>query len=227
MRWRSTGRGGRGAATLQATCDPACASWRKLSCLLSGGYDFTEERADVRGVGEYGVPREPQALERALPRCLVPGPARVLYNHWYVAKVGTVAYRRLDPDLRGDPADRERIHAQVTQGHVEEGSLEGAHGDLVGDRFARQWGELWHDLGLRGLRGERRHHPLYLIDALPGHGLPELRGAHELFRKRRVAAEEHAEAPLPSRRQNLPDSGGDLGAVGQLAGDADLHVVDE
>src|SRR5215213_2937703 len=125
------------------------------SGLLSGGYGVTEERTDGRRVGEHGVPREPQALERALPRPLIPCPARVLYNHGYVAKVGTVAYRRLDPDLHGDPADRERIYAQVTQGHVEEGSLEGAHSDLVGDRFAQQWGELWHDLGLRGLRGER------------------------------------------------------------------------
>src|SRR5215208_251593 len=48
--------------------------------------------------------------------------------------------------------------------------------------------------------GERRRHLLYLIDALPGHGLPELRGAHQLFGKRRVAAEEHAEASLTSRR---------------------------
>src|SRR5918997_2854618 len=82
----------------------------RLYGILKGDYGFTEERTDGRRVGEYGVPREPQALERALPRPLIPCPARVLYNHGYVAKVGTVAYRRFDPDLRGDPADRERIY---------------------------------------------------------------------------------------------------------------------
>src|SRR5215212_6350076 len=144
------------------------------SALLSGGYGVTEERIDGRRVGEHGVPREPQALERTSPRPLVPGPARVLYNHGYVAEVGPVAYRRLDPDLRGNPADRERVYAQVSQGHIEEGSLEGAHGDFVGDRFTRQRGALRHDPGLGGRGGERRHHVLYLIDTLPDHCLPDL-----------------------------------------------------
>jgi hypothetical protein len=103
--------------------------------------------ADAKGQSRYRNLRSP-------PRLLVPCPARILDDHGDVAEISTVAHRRLYSDLRDDPADREGTHPKVAWGYVEEGPLEGAHGDLVGDRFARQWGELGHDLGLRSLGRE-------------------------------------------------------------------------
>ena len=67
----------------------------------------------------------------------LPLTAGVGHDHGDVSEVGAVAHRRFDPDLGGDAADGERDDPQVAQGHVEEGPLEGAHGDLVGDRLAR------------------------------------------------------------------------------------------
>src|SRR5215213_7755277 len=94
-------------------------------------------------------------------------------------------------------------------------------------RLAGQWRELGHYLRLGCPRREGRHDVLEPVRTLPGHLLPELGEAHEFFGQRDVAAEEHREPPLARRAEHLGDLAGDLGAVGQLARYAGLHVVDQ
>src|SRR5215213_1777802 len=160
-------------------------------------------------------------------RLLVARPAGVGDDHGHITEVRPVAHRGLYADLRGDAADGERHKPQVAHGHTEEGALEGTHGDLVGDRLAGQWRELRHYLRLGRPRREGGHDVLEPVRTLPGHLLPELGEAHEFFGQRDVSAEEHRETPLARRAEHLGDLAGDLGAVGQLARYAGLHVVDQ
>src|SRR4051812_9661910 len=89
----------------------------------------------IRGQGVTG---KLQDFQRALGDRLVPRAASVLNDHRYIAKVGPMAHAGLDAHLSSDPTDGEVDDAQVAQGRIEEGSLEGAHGDLVRDGLARE-----------------------------------------------------------------------------------------
>lgn len=61
---------------------------------------------------------------------------------------------------------------------------------------------------------------------LPGHGGTVLEDSHEIFRERHMASEKCANARLARGAENRANLLDDLGSAGDLADDADLHVID-
>src|SRR5205807_6309665 len=66
-----------------------------------------------------------------------------------------------------------------------------------------------------------------IIDPLPRHGRAVLERTHQLGRQRHVPGEEDAQARPPSGIEDTAHLRDDRLAAGDLAHDADLHVVDQ
>ena len=87
--------------------------------------------------------------------------------------------------------------------------------------------ELGHDLEPGRVAQERRDDLLDSILALPGHRDAQLGDPHQLRGQRHVPGEEDPDAGPAGRLEHPPHALGHLRAVGELADDADLHVVDD
>lgn len=143
------------------------------------------------------------------------------------AKIGAVANRRVDTDLRRYPADDETLQTAVAHGDRQRRAFERREGDLVENGF------ILANIKFRRKRktGAVAQEPRFDIAggclALPGHHLLELKHAGHLFRQGHMAHEEDADTGGTRDLEGLQHLAENGAAVLHLLQYADLHVIND